>query len=125
MILFQELQHLPGDVPPILTLTSMIQGCSFEDHYFRSAIEMYCVEHVGCEEWQDELKGMFSEVMVLMCQLLEFVTLAIEDAEMEWKQREESEVNTIKAEWDPGLSSDLSMDDHHLSWLVLVNSFLF
>ena len=119
--LFRELQHLPDDIPPTPVLISAIQGCSFEVHCFGSSAGRY---HAGCEGWDErrtELAMILNEAMASICALLELAAQAIEDAEAERNQFEESESDIGKAEQCSNSSSGSSTDIRPLSWLVPVD----
>jgi len=97
-VLFRELQHLPDDVPPTPVLISAIQGCSFEVHCPGPSAGRY---RVGCEGWGEqrtELAMILNKAMTSICTLLELATQAIEDAEAERNQLEESESDTRNTE---------------------------
>ena len=119
--LFQQLQHLPDDIPPTPVLISAIQGCSFEVHCFASSIESY---RVGCEEWEERRTGLvvvLNNAMTSICTLLDLAAQAIEDADAERTRLEESEPDTDKAEQGSDPTLGQSTDARPLSWLVLVN----
>jgi hypothetical protein len=123
--LFDELRHLPNDVPPTPVLISAIQGCSFEVHCFGSSAEVFRIGF-GCEgdeERQKQLVAMLKEAMTSLCMLLEFVAQAIEDAGAARKRLEVSaELDTGKAELGSGSGDWPSMEGRPLSWLVHANT---
>jgi len=119
--LFQELQHLPDDVPPTPVLISAIQGCSFEVHCFGSSAESYRARCEGWEERRTDLVMILNDATTSICTLLELAALAIEEAEAERNRLDQSEFDTNKAEQGSDPSSCSSTDIRPLSWLVPVN----
>ena len=119
--LFEELQHLPNNVPSTPALISAIQGCSFEVHCFGATAEIFRTGF-GCEGWEErqkELVEMQDEAMDSMCILLELVAQAIQDAEAEQILLEASgELDTTIAQRGSWSGNGSSMGDRPLSWLV-------
>ena len=123
-VLFDELRHLPDDVPSTPALISAIQECSFEVHCFGSSAQILRAGF-GCEGGEERQKGlvvMLTEATASMSMLLELVAQAIEDGETErTRLREElADLDTTKAERGLGSGLGSSIVDRPLSWLVPV-----